>query len=308
MVARVVPVTITGFTSLPFPPTLADGSPNDPATPQVSAGQIAVWLTEAEVQAAIRTRGRSGTTDARFNAITAQDETVVITAVSDIVEIAGNGTSGPTTLGLITNNDTPVTFGAVPSGGEPAFRTNHDIKFLPGPLQLVDVTFAAGHEQVSHDGDSPVNGGIGELPGSSRDSHGTIDGTDHTGQVARGQVRPSSSRSYAAEQPGAGVNLAFSQCVAFDTAHYELTSLRASITVREAFAPSNGGTISTTGYSSTAPSKVWPVATGNTSTHVIYRPWLDGFGGELRWWSWRSRMLRCRPMGVRGRPVSTMTD
>ena len=142
---NIVPITVAGFTSSPAPTTLADGSANSTTAPQVSAGQIAIYLTAGEVQDALDDPANGGSSAA------ALFENALVSAVSaggpaaiaddaDIVDALGHGTSGATSNGDPGNNNAELTFGDPPEpiisspGG--TYFAHQDIHWLPGPLQL----------------------------------------------------------------------------------------------------------------------------------------------------------------------------
>ncbi len=213
---QVVPITIADFQSRPAPATLADGSANTPV-PQISSGQIAVWLDSTEVDAAIADPNNAGSIAAASfdNALVAEDESTVITMEPDVLEAPGNGTSGPVVQGPPENNNVSVGFGAAPVGGPPGtFLAVHDIRYHAGPLTV---------EESLDFGDPRYLETNERLPGQNW-YQGRADGVFPIGQVARGSTNTLRAFSLVTVDAGAGADLGapIHGCYAFDTTHYAL--------------------------------------------------------------------------------------
>ncbi|MEM7532784.1 MAG: SdrD B-like domain-containing protein [Chloroflexota bacterium] len=283
----VVPMTISGATHRPLINN-ADGSANTTAV--VHAGQIAFWFPKADVDAAIAdTNNDNSSISARFhNSNAGFDENTAITDADDVVEIATTGTSGIVVDGPIENNTVDATFGASPAGsGLPGFTTGHNIVFASGPLQLLEHTGWALDYGLYRgiDGTSTALGGIGDLPQNTNSAtywtH-SINAIDRIDQVARGQVLTIMGTARGSTPDEDGPDIAFSQCFAFDTSHYNLIDMPAQILVRQTAATSANDLPVTVGsYTTTAnQGPAAHVETGEQISYYRYRTHLFGMGGE----------------------------
>ena len=228
----VVPITVSGFTSRPVVMTLADGSANATSVPQVTAGQIALWLTKEEVDFAIADPNNPDiilnlTTGASFeNSLVEQDENEEITDADLVVDARGNGTNSVTNNGNPANNTAVVSFGATPNVGGGVFgggsvnpEIDHDIKFRPGPLELFE-SINDFNDEARH-GMWIADGGLGALPGANIERH-AFNGNDNIGQTARGQILTIDARI---DTRGDGINERIHGCAAFDDTHYNLVAI-----------------------------------------------------------------------------------
>ncbi len=289
----VVPVNIGGFTSRPAAATLSNGGVNGPAGSapiQVTSGQIAIWVSAAEVQDAIDDPENpippdvGSTAEAKFdNSLVEQDQSFTISSVDDVGEAAGQGMSGPAVQGDSTNNTAPVGFGTPASSPPgPGVLTGHDIKWEAGPLQLLETTLVSNGTVLRTSDTAPTTeGGPGTV--GSFAFHADTAGAASIGDVARGQVltlRADASASASAD----GSSLALHQCVALDTTHYNVVDLPASVLVRQGTDDSYW--VTTTGYSSTSPSDgIAHVEMGDQLSRLHPRIWSGGVANddEPRW-------------------------
>ena len=232
----VVEMTVSGFTSRPFPATLADGSANNVNAPQVAAGQIALWLTKAEVDFAVGdiNNAASVLTALFFNSVSNLDSSSDINDETDVVAVDGNGTSGPSTKGDPANNTASVVFGADPAGDGPSGTLpntvlGHTINFLHGPLRLGETNRFNNEQRLSVDVRLRAVGGD-RLVGAESASMGTNDPVnpqDHIGQIARGSSMVidafTTTRAFAPSLTP--FNAPLHGCIALDNTHYALEEI-----------------------------------------------------------------------------------
>ncbi len=249
-------LTVTGHDTLNYPATMADGvTPNEGIERLfndgekrkgvfVVTGQVAMWVSAADVQTGLDDADNVSNGSAVFwNALTPQDENTTITDEADVAPDLIAGSTGTTPEIATTGGNPPANntrgmfFGTAVTSASPGSSIGHDIKWLRGPLQLIETGFF-GSPRVGFDMRWVADGGLGVLPGSWEGWHAySWDGApivDRTGTTPRGatltlegQVLTNSSASTSLwDAPISG-------CFAFDPAHYELSALPTAIPVTQ---------------------------------------------------------------------------
>ena len=284
--------------------TFADGSANSVSVPQISAGQIAFWLSDAEVQEQIMSLDNPdpilmSDTSAQFdNSLVEQDQDVIITEPTTIVDATGNGTSGGTNNGNPANNTASVVFGIIPDdpttgGGGPSYGSGHDIRWSPGPLKLAEsqqfVDADGGNVYTSFDYTQTAPYLDGAFFRHFLINPFTLR-RNSIGEVARGQTITLESLAFVTgvDEPEDQF-LGIQQCVALDTAHYNLVSVPSDIDVRI-----NTGTDDTTLGFETVPASdgIFHVVQGQMLNAQrrergnINRFWGSGLGGASEGWDY----------------------
>jgi len=227
----VTQVTVSGFSSRPFPTTLADGSINDIEAPAVLGLQIAYWFPESVVQAAL-----GGSPFASFfNSIARQDGTTVLNATSDVIEIEGQGNAGPTTFGPIENNSVQVGFGTAPVPAPGSRAMMHDIRFMGGPLALFEYNVATAKAQI----EDRIPGSPNLMPtlrAADSRNHGLLENgiaANRLPTVARSQLLTIKAQFRGRTSSVGEFFDPIAGCMGFDNSHYNLTDLPSQITVSE---------------------------------------------------------------------------
>ena len=288
----VVPINVVGHDASAAPALNADGSPNVFGSGvNALTGQIAFWLPADEVAAEIADPDNDSMTSARFeNAIAQEDDSLIITSQDDVGPILVPGTAGYFPEISTTNapGDPPannaissVIGAAPPPASSPGSTIGHDIKFHPGPLQVLE-TFRYDTDVPRHNIDlrPTTQGGLFNLPGAGlfvANSNG-----DSIGETPRGNTLTIQSQVLTASTaPTSLWDAPIHGCTAFDTTHYYLTEFgNIPVTVVDGV---NGNTPAVTGGYSTT-SNTGPLAHVYTgSANSMWngsRGQLNAVGGE----------------------------
>ena len=288
----VVPINVTGHDATAAPATNADGSPNVVGSGiNVLTGQIAFWLPADEVAAEIADPDNDSMTSARFeNALSQDDDSANVMSQDDVTPIlvpGSNayfpevGTVSPDGEDPANNTISSVIGTGPPPGGSPGSTIGHDVKFHPGPLQVLE-TFRYDTDVPRHNIDlrPTTQGGLFNLPGASTfvaNSNG-----DSIGETPRGNTLTIQSQVLTASSaPTSLWDAPIHGCTAFDTTHYNLTEFgNIPVTVVDGV---NANTPAVTGGYSTT-SNTGPLAhvyTGSaTSMWNGSRGQLNAVGGE----------------------------
>ena len=282
----VVPVSVSGFVADPAPATNADGSPNVAgAGVNALTGQIAFWLPAAEVDALVAAPGNPSVGAALFeNGIGGQDESVPVSSQDDLLPIQIPGNGGPVDESVVqspagdepADNVAQANIGVSPVGGSPGATIGHDIRFYPGPLQVLETYRYDDGTLPRHSVDirTAAQGGPFFLPGSTNVHFNSTSG-DFIGETPRGAtVTINSQVLTAGTADGLTWDAPIQGCTAFDTTHYNITAFGSiPVTQTEPFAGLNAfATVG--GYSTTsntgplahvytgAANSMWPAGRG----------------------------------------------
>ena len=231
----VVPIDITGFATVPAPALNADGTPNSAgAGVHALTGQIALFLPAADADAEIASADNVAVGVAQFdNALAQQDDSAPIASQDDILPIQIPGSSGPVDESATVSPDgeDPADnvaqgfIGTSPVAGSPGATIGHDIRFVPGPLQVLETYRYDDGTLPRHSADlrSRSQGGMFYLPGATTSIANTNSG-DFIGETPRGATVTINSQVLAlATAPTNTWDAPIQGCTAFDTTHYVLT-------------------------------------------------------------------------------------
>ncbi len=304
----VIPLTVTGHATVPAPATMADGvTPNEAMErlfadgvkrtgAYVVTGQASFFLPKSEVDAEVASADNESVGAAAFyNSLAPQEASTNIDDEDDVAPDQIAGSTGTTPEYSVTNdplnpnnNTRKAGFGVAVGGGSPGSTINHNIRFRPGPLQLLE-TARYGAPRVGPDLRSVAVGGMADLPGSHPShqaySYDGVPMLDRTGRTPRGAVLTihgdvitnSSVDNSLWDAPISG-------CFAFDPAHYEITELPTSIPVTQVAGDQTWGNNNTvTGAYGTAPNAgpLAHVVTGEGhGSHAAWRGQHSALGGD----------------------------